>query len=73
MRKLTLHLDDLAVQSFATAPARRAHGTAQAHQADVLVLPPDETGGTQPGDTQVDCLTCELSCGTRGCGAGAAV
>lgn len=70
MRKLTLRLDDLAVESFSPAAAHIARGTAHAHAfapvAETLPLPPD-TGGSDPGNTQVDCLTCEASCGTRGC------
>ena len=64
MRKLKLDLDTLAVQSFSPAPAHRGRGTAHGY-ADTALLPDPDTGGTQPGETQVDCLTCENSC--RGC------
>lgn len=67
MRKLKLELEELTVQSFATADARRLRGTAHAHDATL----PDDGGDTiiAPGDTEpgMNCFTCELSCGTRGC------
>jgi hypothetical protein len=65
MRKLTLQLDDLAVQSFATAAPRGVGGTAHAH-LDTVLQPDDGSdpiGATEPGG---DCFTCELSCG-RNC------
>ncbi|HEX6039870.1 hypothetical protein [Longimicrobium sp.] len=65
MRKLTLQLDDLAVQSFATHTLRGRRGTAHAH-LDTVLQPDDggDAGGaTEPGG---DCFTCELSCG-RNC------
>lgn len=67
MRKLTLDLDTLAVQSFTPSPARMGRGTAHAHQGDTALLPDDggDTGGT--GETDVDCLTCENSCDGRTC------
>ncbi|HEX2080208.1 MAG TPA: hypothetical protein VHG08_21075 [Longimicrobium sp.] len=66
MRKLKLELEDLAVQSFATDRARGLRGTAHAY-----ATLPDDGGDTTiaPGDTEpgMNCFTCELSCGTRGC------
>ena len=67
MRKLKLELEDLNVQSFSTDGARSLRGTAHAHNA----ILPDDGGDTTiaPGDTEpgMNCFTCELSCGTRGC------
>lgn len=65
MRKLSLRLDDLAVQSFATDTLRGARGTARAH-ADT-VLQPDDAGNPVDTEPGMNCFTCELSCGTRGC------
>jgi hypothetical protein len=66
MRKLKLELEDLSVQSFATDGARGPRGTAHAHQE--LLDPSDDTS-IAPGDTEpgMNCFTCELTCGTRGC------
>lgn len=68
MRKLTLDLDTLAVQSFSPAPARSGRGTAHGYAADTVLLPtPDDTGGVGTGETSVDCFTCENSCAGRTC------
>ena len=66
MRKLKLELEDLAVQSFATDGARGPRGTAHAHADTVL---DGDDGTVVPGDTEpgMNCFTCELGCGTRGC------
>lgn len=63
MRKLKLEMEELAVQSFATAETHRPRGTAHAH----AYLPDD--GGLEPADTEpgMNCFTCELGCGSRGC------
>jgi hypothetical protein len=70
MRKLKLELEDLAVQSFAVDGGRGARGTAHGHAYAQATLP-DDGGDTSiaPGDTEpgMNCFTCELSCGTRGC------
>jgi hypothetical protein len=67
MRKLSLELDKLRVQSFATGGAR-GRGTAHAHIYADTVLPEPGAGPAEPGDTGNGvCLTCEVSCGTRGC------
>ena len=56
MRKLSLELDALEVESFETAAALSLRGTAHAHNAALVAA-----------DTQADpCLTCELTC-QRGC------
>jgi hypothetical protein len=67
MRKLTLKLDELAVQSFATSAPRGGRGTAHAHIYADTALPDPGIEPVQPGDTNENCLTCEASCGTRGC------
>jgi hypothetical protein len=66
MRKLKLELDELTVQSFATDGGRGPRGTAHAHSG---VLPDQDDGTVAPGDTEpgMNCFTCELSCGGRGC------
>lgn len=71
MRKLKLKVEDLTVLSFATDAVRATRGTAHAHaiagDAAYITDPGDDTS-VQPGDTGDGvCLTCELSCGTRGC------
>jgi hypothetical protein len=65
MRKLRLDLEDLAVQTFTTDASTGRRGTAHAHQ----VLPEPDDTSVAPGDTEpgMNCFTCELSCGTRGC------
>lgn len=67
MRKLKLELEDLTVQSFDTDGARGPRGTAHAH-GDTLLDPGDGSGDVG-GDTEpgMNCFTCELSCGGRGC------
>jgi hypothetical protein len=67
MRKLKLELEDLTVQSFATDGVRGPRGTAHAHNG--TLLDPDDGGGDGGGDTEpgMNCFTCELSCGGRGC------
>jgi hypothetical protein len=74
MRKLKLKLEELEVESFATALGADARGTAHAH-ADTAIGG-DTAYAVDPADTVVDaasetqpdlCFTCELSCGTRGC------
>jgi hypothetical protein len=59
MRKLKLHLDDLAVSTFHTLPERgaNAHGTLIAHQE--AAVPPTTDGFISPtqGDCTNRCLT----------------
>lgn len=51
MKKLKLHLDDLCVESFHTAPRHPGHGTVRG-----LELCP-------PGDDESRAGTCDASCG----------
>lgn len=51
MRKLTLDLDMLAVETFAPADATDSRGTVAGH-----------SGGCDIGDTDLDLLTCAGSC-----------
>lgn len=64
MRKLRLHLDDLAVNTFHTVPERVANtrGTLLAHEADA---PPTTDCLTQIKPTDVDCPTGD--CPTNRC------
>ena len=49
MRKLTLRIDDLTVDSFQTSLAHPSAGTAHGHAA--TVTPPDDTGPLCPGQS----------------------
>lgn len=66
MRKLKLEIEDLTVQSFATDAARGPRGTAHAHD-ESLLDPGDGTGDAGDTEPGMNCFTCELSCGGRGC------
>lgn len=70
MRKLKLQLEELVVESFATARGNDARGTAHAHADTAYVVDPAADTAiviVEPGETQPDlCYTCEASCG-RGC------
>jgi hypothetical protein len=56
MKKLTLQLDDLRVDSFATTPAERGSGTVFGEQCTCW------TNCTCPGCPTCD-ATCDLTCG----------
>ena len=72
MKKLSLDLDQIAVESFATEPARRAHGTVRGHDlSDTTcnqIICDCYTGGTC--DTDCGQITCDDTCAnTCGCSA----
>lgn len=69
MAKLTLNVDDLAVESFDTATTRREHGTVQGMQADADTGACSHVGscwwGTGCATGCGTCVnTCKATCGT---------
>lgn len=69
MRKLKLHLDELAVDSFETAPMSRLAGTVRG-AADAPGIP-DEGDVVEPEPSDVAILsiwTCWTACGQNTCG-----
>jgi hypothetical protein len=77
MRKLTLKIDTLQVQSFDTAPIARGRGTIRGQQADTVMvgLPGVDTVGdvrTHPDCPSPLCVdtplaSCDGTCGAPGC------
>lgn len=78
MKKLTLTLDDLAVDTFVTGPAGRVPGTVRAHDTGLEPVPDDhEVAPAKSWDTQCErtlCFTCDRSCpsGATACYTGSA-
>jgi hypothetical protein len=78
MRKLTLTLDHLEVDTFVAGPAGTSLGTVRAHDTDPQPLPgEDEVAPAKSWDTMCErtiCFTCDRSCPSNvsGCYTGSA-
>ena len=68
MRKIRLHLESIAVESFHTTPPHPAEGTAMAHQFSGLPETCGDTCARSCGVTcpatcdDASCVTCPVSC-----------
>ena len=70
MRKLTLSIDTLRVQSFDTAPVARGRGTVHGRQqADTVIDNDAQTYPNCPSPLCVDTplASCDGTCGAPGC------
>jgi hypothetical protein len=78
MKKLTLTLDDLSVDTFATGPAAFSPGTVRAHDTEPQPLPGEDVAApVKSYDTQCErtiCFTCDRMCPSNatGCYTGSA-
>lgn len=78
MKKLTLAIDQLEVDTFATGPAAASLGTVRAHDTDPQPVPgEEEVAPAKSWDTMCEktiCFTCDRSCPSNpsGCYTGSA-